>query len=940
MNVPLRHFLPWNRPLPSQAAELLARGWAGGGALDLSRVLVVVQTKQVGRRLRAALADLAAARGQAVFPPRVLTPEALVAPEPGPGTATSLESLLAWAEVLGGAEAKMFTEVFPAGVPTAGSAPTLRLARQFTRLQGTLAEAGLRLADVPGRTDGDFPEAGRWRQLAQLEARYDAALAARGRRDAQAVKIAATQRGALMAKFDRVVLLGTPDPLPLAVGALAGGAAVEVVIFAPPEEAGAFDEWGRPLAAEWEQRALALPEFEQRVGLCADPAAQAERVATLARDHDGPDGLLAIGVADAEVLPAIEGALGRAGVAKFNPEGQPRRGGALHQLLTVLARGTDFEAVEALARCPDVLAWLGARLGAEFSAARFLQELDELRARHLPADLAAARGHADSPALALLAELHATLKAEAFPASAAAALSDIFGARRLDLSHEADGRLAEAARAWTEVMRECAAARELFPRPDDAAWWELALEIFGDSKDAEDKPAGALELQGWLELLWEDAPHLVVAGLNDGRVPEAVTGDAFLPESLRAKLGLKTNAARLARDAYLLHALAASRPRLDVLFSKTSAAGEPLRPSRLLLRCADAELPARVAWLFREPELAQANPPWRRAWRLTPRRVAPPRKISVTALKSWLACPFRFYLRHVLEMQAVDAAKNELNAFDFGNLCHGALEAMGRTAALRDCTDAAALREFLLGELDRRAAERFGRELTLPLIVQVESARQRLARAAEVQARTRAKGWVTLDVEKKFELSFAGLAVRGKIDRIDRHETTGAVRVIDYKTSDTAIAPTEAHLRSLGRTETPPAWLVAEVGGKARAWQDLQLPLYRHALAAKFGADVTCEYFNLPKAVGETGLVPWENFSATLQAAALGAAEAVCTAIRAGEFWPPAELPGHDAERDEFAALFQRGAVESVEAEFWSQEPETRSRKPEIGGPEAEGGGA
>jgi ATP-dependent helicase/nuclease subunit B len=40
----------------------------------------------------------------------------------------------------------------------------------------------------------------------------------------------------------------------------------------------------------------------------------------------------------------------------------------------------------------------------------------------------------------------------------------------------------------------------------------------------------------------------VVAGLNDGLVPDAVVGDAFLPESLRERLGLKTNAARLARD--------------------------------------------------------------------------------------------------------------------------------------------------------------------------------------------------------------------------------------------------------------------------------------------------------------------------------------------------------------------------------------------------------
>ena len=43
---------------------------------------------------------------------------------------------------------------------------------------------------------------------------------------------------------------------------------------------------------------------------------------------------------------------------------------------------------------------------------------------------------------------------------------------------------------------------------------EIALQLYGESKFTEEKPAGALELQGWLELLWEDAPHLVVGGLK------------------------------------------------------------------------------------------------------------------------------------------------------------------------------------------------------------------------------------------------------------------------------------------------------------------------------------------------------------------------------------------------------------------------------------------
>ncbi|MFI5356220.1 MAG: PD-(D/E)XK nuclease family protein [Opitutales bacterium] len=915
----VRHFLRWDRPLLAQAAAWLAQGWMGRAPLDLSRQLVIVPTRQSGRRLREALAEHAATHGQAAFPPRVLTPETFVTLAATAGTASRLESQLAWATVLRAADLEEFREVFPVDPPARDAAWALRLAMVFGHLQVTLAEAGRRMADVAGAMGADFPEAARWRQLGELERRFDCELAAHGLRDGPAATIAAAKSTAASAAFDRIVLLATPDPLPLALQVLeahAGVRPVDVVVFAAPTEAGNFDGWGRPLPAAWEQRELAWADFALRVHLGANPAAQAEKIAAAARGYGAPDGLLAVGLADPEVRPLLESELGRAGLAVFNPEGRPRRDGALHHLLSALAdfaREPSFEAVAALVRCPDLLAFLGARLGGGFSAARFLAALDEAQARHLPADLAALRYQAPSPAIDLLEELRVKLTRGDFPENATGALTEIFAARQLDLAREADARLQAAAAAWTDVLRACDAAREHFAGLDRSDWWMLALQHYGDGVQPEEKPAGALELQGWLELLFEDAPHLAVAGLNDGRVPEAVVGDAFLPESLRERLGLQSNAARFARDAYLLQALAACRAatgRLDLLYGKTSDAGDPLRPSRLLLQCADAELPARIALLFRAPELAQPNPPWHRAWTLAPRRVPPPTRVPVTALKAWLACPFRFYLRTVLGMRAVDPAKNELDALDFGTLCHAALEAMGREPALRDCRDAAVLREFLLQKLAQSVRAHYGDERTLPLVIQLESARQRLGQAAVVQAEERAAGWVIEQVEKKFSLEIGGLTVSGKIDRIDRHAETGAWRVLDYKTSDRPVNPAAAHLRALRRDETPPEWAVTVVGGQARTWADLQLPLYGQALAAELGDAVTCGYFNLPKAVGDTGLAWWEDFSPALQEAARAAAGGVCAEIRAGHFWPPAEHL--DENYDEFAALFHRGAAASV----------------------------
>ena len=912
--------------------DWLARGWTGEGPLDLSDTLLIAPTRQAGRRLREALAGYAAKKGQAVFPPRVIMPEALATLHaPLGGVATRTESLLAWTEVLREVEFDAFRDVFPIDPPARTFAWASRLAREFQRLQTTLAENGLRMRDVAGLGGGDFPEAGRWRQLGELEAACDASLAKRGLRDPQAAKIAYARNPTAPAEMRKIVLSGTPDPLPLGFAVLSEyaerGIPIDVLVSGPEKagvDAGAlFDGWGRPVAAVWMKRSLKLEPFEQRVRLCVDPAAQAQAIVSCAVGYKIPGGRLGVGVADADVLPPLENGLARAGVAAFNPEGRALRAEALHTLLTALAelvKEPTFTAVAALMRCPDVLRWLGG------SAAGLLATLDELHAEYLPSNLDDARKHAKAdPAMSALAgalddvaRVRRMLLSGVFPENTRAVLTEIFKERRFDLAREDDARAVEAAQIWGDVLAELEEATAHFPGLAPAEVWELALRALGDSQRFDEKPEGAVELQGWLELLWDDVPHLVVAGFNDGRVPDAVVGDAFLPEALRERVGLKSNTSRFARDAYLLQALAAfradGRGQLDLLVGKTSAAGDPLRPSRLLFLCPDAELAARVAFLFAGAEGASANPAWRRAWKLTPRTDAKIERLSVTAFRDYLKCPFRFYLKHGLRMNAVDPQKAELDAMDFGNLCHAALEAMGRAESpVRDCTDAGVLRGFLLEELERAARARYGDAPVLPLVVQLESARQRLSKAAEVQAQLRGEGWFIERVETKFEVVIGGMTVRGKIDRIDRNELTGRVRVLDYKTSDKPVNPEDAHMRNPGRNEeleTLPTWGRWVVEAGERIWIDMQLPFYLAAVEEEFGHAVECGYFNLPKAAGETGVSLWNGYDSSVQAAAIACAEGVIESVQKRRFWPPVEMP---ALHDDFAVLFQQDAALSVE---------------------------
>ena len=223
----------------------MAREWTGEGPLDLSAELVVVPTQQAGRRLREALAEVAAMREQAVFPPRVVLPEALALPkdeEGGEGrAATRTESVLAWIEVVRRVDLATVREVLPVAPVRRDFAWALGLATELQRLQQVLAEGAWRIGDVARRaTRGEgWPEATRWAELANLETAYDAGLARRGRRCAQALRQAAVMRPTWPAGVRRIVVVAVPDLLPGAVAWLRGAAElgrVEVVVFGPTEE--------------------------------------------------------------------------------------------------------------------------------------------------------------------------------------------------------------------------------------------------------------------------------------------------------------------------------------------------------------------------------------------------------------------------------------------------------------------------------------------------------------------------------------------------------------------------------------------------------------------------------------------------------------------------------------------------------------------------------
>src|SRR5206468_1006419 len=75
----------------------------------------------------------------------------------------------------------------------------------------------------------------------------------------------------------------------------------------------------------------------------------------------------------------------------------------------------------------------------------------------------------------------------------------------------------------------------------------------------------------------------------------------------------------------------------------------------------------------------EGPPPKSRLFPPRPQRLDKPiTELSVTKFRDYMACPYRFYLRHVLELEAITDEADEMDGGVFGELAHQVLEQFGR----------------------------------------------------------------------------------------------------------------------------------------------------------------------------------------------------------------------------------------------------------------------
>ncbi|MBK1884071.1 PD-(D/E)XK nuclease family protein [Luteolibacter pohnpeiensis] len=888
-----RVFLGWDEPFLFPAANWLIQQQA-----ELPGALVLVPTAQSGRRLRETLAELSGA----ILSPQVTTPGSLlqindlsIAPpwlERLAWTET-LEQIQDWTEYSG-----LFPEPPGEGKHWGGS-----LASEFTKLRKSLQDNGLTIQTAAYRLR-DTVEEERWDALTRLENLVEAKLNSWSLQSRSRVLAS----GLALPNVSRIILAGISSIPPILATALRSTEIrVTALIGAPAEDTEHFSDLGIPLQS-WSGRAFPWPESATgTVTLAADPSQQAQEAVRAAAKLALPSDQIALGSADTEPGEELERAFTRAGWTAFHPAKQAIASG-LERWLKVWTKWIEKPALSVMAdllSLPETGILVGGR------RAQKAEQLAKLRDRWM---------------VQRIDELALRLANHHFRSDAEKELADeVFQAARKLEGYRTDflGKaIAPNLRKLLEILSRCgpataeqaatmidwlASASPFIEQLDRNAGYWIDLMISEQPTPTPQPPDGrVIDVQGWLELFHEPGQHLILCGLNEGKVPANSGGEPWLSETIRKRIGLTGQADFAARDAFLLTAMIQMRRKtgkVDLICGKVGSGGETLLPSRLLLAAPPTDLPRRVRHLFREIEPPEAGLRWQADWQWAPRIATPPTRLRVTAISDFLRCPFRFYLKHVLGMQRPEPNRTEWHQRDFGTVAHDVVERWGRDLEARDSMDAAEIEAWLSAELDRVLAEWFGKKIPLAVRIQTEAMRQRLAWMAQVQAEQRAQGWKIIDVERPLNLQIDGMPISAKIDRIDRHESTGRLRVIDYKTGRVSSVDRSHRSKITASTKVPvhfgddsAAFIESMDRGKPARyfWTNLQLPLYAAGLVQSGEGIPTPCYFTLGGTEADVGLHEWESFEAADLDAALNCAGWVAEQIRNSNFLPAAEKVDYD----------------------------------------------
>lgn len=310
----------------------------------------------------------------------------------------------------------------------------------------------------------------------------------------------------------------------------------------------------------------------------------------------------------------------------------------------------------------------------------------------------------------------------------------------------------------------------------------------------------SVQIMGFLESRLMDFDRVIILGANEEILPRPKRGNSYIPYSLRKPFGLPT--LKEYDGIYAYHFFRLLQRSKEVHLVYNNAPGDlPFEKSRFLGQIQlELDTPENkiihTSWSYPLKESSE-NERIERTKNSTVIQKTQEhidklkqRKISQSALTLYLRCPLQFYLRYVAEIYEPDDTEEIMDAGDFGNVLHRAIELLYEDFKEQEVTEEMIRSRlpFLEAMLKQSFEEKYQsfEQLKGQNLLAYDIILQALKKIIAIDIQMAENHPFTIlylegELEQKLTLhNGEEITLYGKIDRVDK--VGDLFRILDYKT--------------------------------------------------------------------------------------------------------------------------------------------------------------
>lgn len=332
----------------------------------------------------------------------------------------------------------------------------------------------------------------------------------------------------------------------------------------------------------------------------------------------------------------------------------------------------------------------------------------------------------------------------------------------------------------------------------------------------EGDPLNGLQIMGLLESRCLNFDQVYILGANEGILPKTSSSPTFLPNSLRRAYDLPILENQDALSAYLFYRHFQYSDGLHVFYNSLvdeNSTGEESRfikqlqfESNFHFRVHTQQQPIRFQDAADELVIPKEGAIWNQLWEMF---IVRKKRLSATALTSYLQSPLQFFLKYVAEIKEPPTVSQEFEMNRLGTVIHNVMETILKPyKGLADFTPTEQLASKL-DELDNLVIREIGEQyhIELSAVDDLNSMQRIMHKIAAAYVTVYLKYDIThykafriveLENDEDYTVDFP-ILINGKeetirlfgiIDRVDEvltHDNQVKTRIVDYKTGGDSV---------------------------------------------------------------------------------------------------------------------------------------------------------